>query len=376
MKKELGILILCSLGLKVLYLCFALIFKPTGETIPAQYVNMCKKNDAHWYQGLAENGYPKIENKRDLGFAEGENFKQSEWAFFPFYPMLNRLSMKATKLPYNGTAFFWSILFSILSMIGMYLFAKHFFKDKEKALFVSLLLFCFPFGFYFSMFYTEAVFFTFMIFSFLSIAYKKPIALAFCLIPLILTRPNGVIILLPLYLYYLETEGYLSKYQLNWRKVFNTKNILQSLFFITGPLALAAYCYYQYKMTGYYMAFSHAQQGWYKEFMFPLFALFRKGDVASQYYSVFVIVVLLYSLSIFRKLPLSLNVLIWINILLPLTSGAVISMGRFCSILFPLFLILGNQISQFRLKNLILFGILILQLLSFSFWLNNHPIAY
>jgi hypothetical protein len=64
-------------------------------------------------------------------------------------------------------------------------------------------------------------------------------------------------------------------------------------------------------MTGYYFAFSIAQAGWYREFMFPLFAFFRRGDFATQFNSVYTILVIILSAMIWKKLPLSMNLLAW-----------------------------------------------------------------
>ena len=66
-------------------------------------------------------------------------------------------------------------------------------------------------------------------------------------------------------------------------------------------------------MTDHYFAFIKAQAGWYKEFMFPLLSLFRRGDLATQFNSVYTILFMLLAIVMAKKLPLSLNVLIWIK---------------------------------------------------------------
>jgi|TARA_R110000737_G_scaffold202403_1_gene221598 Gpi18-like mannosyltransferase len=340
-----------------------------------KYIQTTRKYDAYWYEKIANNGYPKVTDKKELGYANEKDFKQSEWAFFPFYPKLISGMKTVFGMNYNSAAFFLSLLFSFLSLVGMLWFSLIFLKNESKALFTTLLFFCFPFSFYFSMFYTEALFFTFLLFSFIAIYYKKHIYLAALIIPLILLRPNGLVLLLPLFLYFLEQNELLTKWKFNWRALFTKKKLFLTSAFITGPIAFAVYCWYQYRMTGYPFAFSIAQAGWYREFMFPILAFFRKGDLATQFNSIYTIIVIVYAFSIRKKLPLSLNTLIWISLILPLCSGSVTSMTRFISIIFPLFLILGSQIEKSRFKIPILMLILGLHFLSFTTWILNMVIS-
>jgi hypothetical protein len=339
-----------------------------------QYIQSVRKYDAYWYEKIANNGYPQVKDKKDLGYANEKDFKQSEWAFFPFYPKLIQ-GMKAFGMSYNSAAFFLSLLFSFLSLAGMYWFGLIFFKEEKKALFSTLLLFCFPFSFYFSMFYTEALFFTFLIFSFIAIHYKKHLILSLLIIPLILLRPNGLVLLFPLFLYFMEQNNLLNKWTVNWRELFSKKKLIFASAFVTGPIAFGLYCFYQYKMTGFPFAFSIAQAGWYREFMFPLLAFFRKGDLATQFNSIYTILAILYAISIRKRLPLSLNTLIWISLILPLCSGSVTSMTRFLSLIFPIFLIMSSQLFSFKYKYAALLLILALHLLSYSTWVLNMVIS-
>lgn len=225
------------------------------------------------------------------------------------------------------------------------------------------------------MFYTEALFFTFLLFSFIAIHNKKHFYLSLLLVPLILLRPNGLILLVPLFLYFLEQNMLIEKWKLNWNLLFSKKKLLLASAFISGPIAFAAYSWYQYKMTGYPFAFSIAQAGWYREFMFPLLAFFRKGDLATQFNSIYTIIVIVYAFSIRKKLPLSMNSLIWISLILPLCSGSVTSMTRFISIIFPLFLILASQLEKFKFKNDLLILLAGLHFITFSTWILNMVIS-
>lgn len=367
-----------SIGIKILYLTFPMVIGKanTDQSIYDQYIKITKKNDAYWYQKIATNGYPEITDERELGYAEGANIKQSEWAFFPFYPIVNKIIIDATGTNYNNSALIMSLLFSTLSLIGFFWFVLIFFKSESLAFFSTLVWCCFPFTYYYSMFYTEALFFTFMIFSFITIYYNKYFLFSILLIPLVLLRPNGIIILLPLYLFFLEQKGILIGYKVKWNELFEFKSLLHILPYLIGPIALMLYCYYQYKMTGHFFAFSMAQSGWNRELTFPLLAFFRQGDLSTQFNSIFTIILMIYAIIIWKKLPLSMNILIWISILLPLCSGSVTSMTRFTSVIFPLFLVLGNVIYKVKYKYTILFFILALHFLSYYVWVLGMPISY
>ena len=364
------------LGIKLFYLSFSIAVNDFKKDIYSEYIGLAKKFDSYWYEKIATKGYSEIRKKEDIGFSEGKDFKQSEWAFFPFYPLLNTCTIKILDIDFDKSAFIWSIVFSIISILGIYWFGLIFFQSQHKALFNSLLLFSFPFSFYFSFFYTEALFLSFVIFSFISVHYNRYFLLFILLIPLTLLRPNGIVVLLPLYLYHLEQKGILLRFKINWNDVFSLINIKQSLFFISSPIAFLIYCIYQYKMTGFFFAFSIAQEGWYREFMFPLLAFFRRGDFATQFNSIFAFIVIIYAIWTRKKLPLSLNMLVVLSILLPLTSGSVSSITRYVSVIFPLFMSLTLFMIGIKNKYIVLTIIILLHFMSYYGWIVNHPIAY
>ncbi|TVR37040.1 MAG: hypothetical protein EA392_13745 [Cryomorphaceae bacterium] len=377
-RRSLLVLIGVTLLVKVGYLLFSMVL--AGEThnqsLLQHYLNDMYKNDVGWYKTIATEGYPEVHSRRDLGYSKDDEYHQSAWAFFPMYPLLNRATMWLTGWNYLYSALFWSILLSASTAILLAQLGFVWFKNTLKALYFSLLMVLFPFAFYYSMFYTEALFMSLLLGTFLAVHHRRYMLLAALLIPLSLVRPNGIVVLVPLYLYHLEARGWLMGFSPQWKGVFSRQNILHTSAFLTAPLAFLAYCYYQWLETGYFFAFSIAQQGWYREFMFPLLALFRQGDAATQFNSVFTIVLILFAVWSWRKLPLSFNVLVWIGILLPLTSGSVTSMTRFATTLFPLFLVLSATMEQLRLRYLLLLLAFALQLWSYTAWLHAHPLSY
>lgn len=341
-----------------------------------QYAHSVKKHDSYWYQSIADEGYAIVEDRKDIGYSDGSDFHQSNWAFFPFYPVIIQATRALTGWSYNTSAFWWSLLLSTLSMLVVYWFGTYFFEDPNRSFFATLLLFAFPFGFYFSMFYTEAIYITLAVGAFLCIHHRKWLALSVVLIPLVLLRPNGLIAMIPLYLYHLEVSGLLEKYRVDWSGVFSRKNLLRSAAFITGIVAFAGWCVYQYIETGYFFAFGIAQEGWYRELSFPLMALFRQGNVMNQFNSWYAIAVILFAVYAWRKLPISLNVLVWFSILFPMSSDLIHSMTRYISVVFPLFFVFGAILYKTRFRYGFIAVFFALQLVTYYFWLIEHPISY
>ncbi|MEA3445626.1 MAG: hypothetical protein U9R19_12970 [Bacteroidota bacterium] len=381
MKNPVITIILLTIALKIFYLVFSFSIRTVwfeNDEKLLDYntvVSAFKKNDSWWYEKISVNGYPKITNKKDIGYSNGPEFTQSSWAFFPLYPALNRgLSILSGKT-FNLTALIWSLVFSLASFIGSFYFARAQGKTKEKSLFMTTVFMLFPFHYYYSMFYTEAVYFTFLIYSFLAIHYKKIWLVPILIIPLVLVRPNGIVVLLPLLIYYLEAIGIVKKYKIDWPLLFS-KNLLKPvLIFISGPIAFIIYGFYQQKMTGEFLAFSIAQQGWYREFMFPLFSFFRRGDFATQFNSVYTIIIILFAFLISKRFSFSLNVFIWVSLILPLCSGSVGSMHRFIIVIFPFYLFLGERIFASKIRPGWIALLIILHFTTYLTWVTGHPLS-
>lgn len=380
MRRNILIILIAALVIKLIYFGFAIgVFeftdKPGFKPNYSGLISTLKKNDAFWYEQIALKGYPVISNKLDLGYSEGSEFKQSEWAFFPFYPFLIKILTYIPGVDTNLSFLLISLSLSMLGFVLFYVFLEDYFDKQGEALFITLLFITFPFHYYFSVFYTEAVFFCFLMGSFVSIQQKKYWLTSLLIIPLTLIRPNGIILLIPLYLFMLEKEGLL-KSGFSMKKIFQKENIFRSVYFLTGPVVFLLYGIYQLEMTGEFFAFSIAQAGWYREFMFPLLALFREGNLANQFNSFYTILFILIAAFSWKKFPLSLNILIWLSLLLPLTSGSVQSMPRFISLIFPFSILIGSWIYQWKYRAIALSTLFLLQLFTYYFWLTDMPISF
>lgn len=380
-KKHILWLIITSVLIKVVYVLFTFCIDEINHTEMIgnsfeSYSNLFQRNDSYWYKNIAENGYPRIKDPIELGYVGEGKIIQSVWAMFPLYPMVVKSVMSIGSFTFVESAFIISLLLTPAVFILYYLMGTHLFNFKKSKAFKSTLIFiCFPFHFYYSMYYTEALFFTLLSIGFLSVHLKKYWITCISLFLLTIMRPNGIVTAFPIFLYYLEKEGgYL--FWWNQFKMLNVKKFSKWLWFLSAPTALFLYCLYQKEMTNFYFAYVKAQEGWFKEFMFPLKAMFRDAVFWSQFnsfYTVFAFIAAVFSL---KKLPLSLNLFIWLSLLLPLSSGSVVSMPRFISLLFPITILISQRITETRYYPFVIVILIALQLWSFYPWIYSEPLSY
>ena len=372
-KRGLGFLLLV-LGLKLAYYAFYIFcFYAFDLAHSSQGFNtiyqLFQRNDWGWYNVIISKGYSVAHSAAEIGCCGGEHFKQSEWAFFPFYPVLVRFTMLIFHLNSTMAAFWLSIILAWGALWVFYgccmdLFG---FKDK-KAVKATLLFALLPFNYYLHVYYTEALFFLLVGGSFWAIKKEKLALMSLLVAMMVLTRPNGLVLLLPLFVFLVSLEPDLQK---NYKKL-----MAKCLWLLSGPVVFGLYCCYQYLMTGQFFAFSIAQRGWCRYLTLPYHAFFRDETWACGFNSAYTLLVIGFWLYNHKKLTLPMNILVAVSLLLPLCTGSVQSMARFIPLIFPLVILFSEQLKP-GWKNtfalIILFG---LQLWSFYFWIVSDPMSY
>ncbi len=363
--------------LKFVYLIFSVVsdkinFTDNKSTFSIEsYKELSMRKDAHWYKKIAIDGYTKgikqADGSRYLNFSSG----QSEWAFFPFYPMINGILVKILNVEYKTVALATSLIFSILAIIGYFLFCENYFNSEHRAFWCTTITFVFPFHFYFSMFLTEGPFLACLVWTFYFISRNNLLFASIVLIPLVLLRPNGLILFLPIFIYYLEKNKILK-----FKSFFGIIGIKGIAIFIPAVLTFCVYIFYQYSLTGHLFAFKEAQNGWGKEMMFPLSALFKSGDFNCQATSWYVIGVIGFFIFNLKRFNLSFKILVIFSLMLPLMSGSTYSMIRYLSVAFPLFLVLSEIIYNSKFRLYVVLILFIVHLGSFYLWYVDHPLGF
>lgn len=371
-------IILIALAVKIAYVLFAIAFQEyTPQKVDpgdAQSVlDVFKRHDSYWYEKIATFGHEKI-TPDQLGKCDGTVIEQSYYAFFPLYPTLIGLSMSLTGAGFNTTALFYSLVFSLSAFILFFIFAGMYLKDERKAFMATLILILFPFHYYFSMYYTESLYLLLLLAGFIAAHRNQHVLLAVLLGFLVLVRPNALLMAIPLFIYYFEKH-----FSLNVREIFrrNRKEYLPLLAFAAAPAVMLLYCVYLEVMTGDFFAFQTAQQGWCNYTTWPWTPLLRMQSWQEYFKFGYLAAFGLVSIVLWRRIPLSMHALIWINLLLPLTSN-MITLPRFISCIFIFPLLSGDWTAGWKWPLRLALALVLFagQLLTFTYWLSSSEFAY
>ncbi len=336
----------------------------------AAIVDQFHRGDSWWYEGIAEKGYPMIAPGGDLGHWHGSDLYQTPWGFFPLYPWMVRSTALLSGLSPRHAMFLFAWLLSIvLPVVAHRTFNA--LSDAGSALWGALVMFAFPFSIYFHLHMSEGLYALLLMGSFLAVSRRSSSWLMISSSLMVLARPNGLVMLLPLALFICEREGI--TFRSFWHERVRVIKALLPL--AAGALAFAAYGVYQWRMTGTPFAFSKAEEGWGRHLTWPFMGFFNGGDIATQFESWYTIVLIIASAFLTRKLPLSLALLIWIGILFPLCSGTVSDMMRYTSVMFPFFLLSGTWLEISRWRVAVIASALVLQFAWFWLWLQGGLLA-
>ena len=326
-----------------------------------------------------------------LPIAEFGYFRLQEYAFFPLYPLLIKLTYFI-----SGSFLLSGVMINILStFLGLVFFYKLSVleinkqsltrregsltsdEDKNIALKALLLLLLFPTSFFFITVYSESLFFLFSVLSFYYLKKENLfLSVLFCGIATA-TRPLGLAVAAAVF-YQLIILKRKKNSQLSWGKI-----IQLSIVSVSGILLYMVYLFIQ---TGSALTFLIAQSNWNRSISWPwdgvllnLLNIVAAPNIFSQSLSVvweFLFFVFGFGIVLrsFRFLPTYYGLYGLISLLLPLTTSSLMSFPRFVLPIFPIFIILA--LTKNRLI-LYIYGILSFTLLIYfailfinGFWVS------
>ncbi|MFN0202511.1 MAG: hypothetical protein ACKVTZ_13385, partial [Bacteroidia bacterium] len=319
---------------RIIALTFLLKISYFLAAIFATYIGICKipltanpyswlyifcGGDTLWYHSLYDCGYEILPNLHDF------QTEQYNYAFFPLYPLAIKALAWLTQSSFFPAAFLFSLFLSPFTFLLFFRVMQHFVENEKEAFQAVLALMLFPFHFFFSVYYTECLFLALMMGGYWSILNKKWGILALCIAGLALTRPNGIVTAFALYLFYLWQSDIFPLSRFFQQKRPYYPYLIAHLAFACGLAALAWHCHELYTVTGDYFIFSKAAAAWGRKTTLPFASLFNQGILAVQVNSVFCIIYTLIALFGLRKFPFPLQFLVWINLLLIVSTGQMIS---------------------------------------------------
>jgi hypothetical protein len=330
--------------------------------------------DAGWYVGIARNGYgydPQVEDDR-----------QQSIAFFPAYPVIIRLlstltrphpqvtmsveefaDLRRGRVMWTATAI--SLAFFLAALVVFYRWAEAR-AEPQAASGAMLLLAAYPFAVFFSAPYTESMFLFGSVAAFLAFERERWFLAAAAGLLVGLTRPNGAMLSVPLAILAL---GPLLTRQTGWPR----RTAIGLAVASAAGVGMLVHSAYIYSLTGDAFAWMAIQQAWGRSpqnsagQLQSMYDTLRNEGFLGYLYALpiqFVqtaatLFALLLVWPVWRRIGAAYAVFVLANLLPPLITGGVLSMGRMTSTMFPLFLALALLVTPGRRPAWLLgFGIL------------------
>lgn len=326
--------------------------------------------DGPQYLDIAYFGYPKI------GKTDSKKF-----AFFPLYPAL--IKIFAPIFSHNFTLS--GVIISFIShLFGAIFFFKLLIFDKKetKSAFSSLKYFLiYPTALFFFSVYTESLFFLLSVLTVYLLRQKKWWLAGMVGFLGALTRPPGILLFIPfiieffLYLREIKIKNFL-------RLKIREKISIFAPFLI--PLGTFSYFVYLYLAIGNFNAYFDALSYWKKSaislknlfnVLFDKISHFNDLPLHSFYSSkldlVFGLAFILLLLVFWKKIRFSYFAYGLALVILPLLSGQTMSLMRYLSVCFPVFMILGNLGAKNKVLDVFISTFSLLLLAIFSLKLFN-----
>lgn len=294
-------------------------------------VNLHAKWDSEWYLDIAKNGY-SFQGKGEL----------SNIVFFPLYPHLMRLVAFFVGGNFILAGWLLSALFLLLGLHYLYKITKEFHPDLNPYLPVLFLL-TFPTAFFFNAVYTESLF---LFLSLASIYYalkKKYWQAGLIGFLASLTRVTGILLAVPIGWEYLKEKDF------NIKAAFE-KNILPLFLMPLGTFLF--FCYHWIEFNNFLLFFK-VESWWGRTFKLNLNHLMATTNAAQANLILdllFLIIALIATYFTFKKLRTSYGLYMIANLGIILSTGTLMSIGRYILVLFPIYLLLSSTKKEIQLS--------------------------
>lgn len=327
--------------------------------------NLPARWDTGWYIAIAMTGY-----ERTPDWAS-----QSNLAFFPAYPLVLWLAGLGQLGEPEAAAVTWvGVVVSLAAFLAALVYFHKLalgFGTSEDALAATWLLACYPCAVFFGAAYTESLYLLGATAAFFHLRRGEIGRAAAGALLVGLTRPNGMFLCLPLAVLSLGPAVRAWSARENWRPLAGRlpASLVPAMLPVVGALAFFGYLWV---LTGHPWAWREAQvAGWAREyegmgglFWYALTQVWQLGpvdyllahpidalDLAASFLALGAI------WPVTRRLGPAFGLLVAVNTVVPVLFGGLISMGRFTSVLFPIFIWLALALGpRSRLALTVLFA--------------------
>lgn len=326
----------------------------TPESFPTSqnwdFIGMHGRWDTFWYLDIVKNGYYLQENNT-----------LSNVVFFPLYPTL--IKLVGTILLGNYILAGWLISMSALAIacVIFHKLLKEFHPDINSELPILLML-IFPTAFFFNIVYTESLFLMLTLATFY-LTFKKKYyhAGVFALLGA-LTHSNGVFLALPILWETIRLNG--------WKSIFSGKIVPVFL----APIGTFAFLFYDYLKFHDLFLFFKIESAWGRGFVFNIdhFSFFSHPSIVNMGIDIFFTILIISAIVLVYKKILPLyGVFMSLTVISALTSGTLMSIGRYSLALFPLFILLAKIKNKTILQTWILASMLFFAM-DIILFVNNY----
>ena len=338
----------CALGFRLVSAIIALLvnlafplhqreqFTIFGSTSPLW--DTFARYDTGHFEGIAWGGYAPLAGGR------------SNIAYFPVYPLLMRYVGRLFGR-YHASYFIAGIGIAwvsyVLAMIALYHLAR-LDRSRREAERAVLLTTIFPFAFFFGVAYSESTFLLFAVLTFYLLRTRRWVLGGVCGAVATATRVPGILMLPALA-------------WIAWRSAEPTPRdrAWAAVALLLAASGFGVYCLYIDQLTGNPLEWAATLQRWgYHPGGMPWDApvrlvgrllthpyVYLTTDPMAPYDTLYGVTGILFALSIpfvWWKLGAGYGLYVLLNLWLPLSSGAFEGVGRYCSVLFPVFLWLAT----------------------------------
>ncbi len=335
---------------------------------PHAFWDTFARYDAGWYNQIATGGY---------AYAAGG---RNNLAFFPLYPLLMRWGGKMLGGEQQDFYFAGIIVSWVAFAIAMPLVYRLARLDlpHESALRAVAYAAVFPSAYFFGVVYSESLFYLGLVGAVLALRTRNWVWAAIAGSVMTATRVNGIMFVPALAL---------MAWQLDTSRSVRIKAMLAVLGACGGFLA---YCLYNYWISGDPFAWYHAITHWgYHPGGNPVAGLYAIAQaLTTRFYqylatenmapydtlnAALAAAVLLSVPLVWLRFGLAYASVIVLGLILPLSSGQFEGLGRYCSVLFPVPILLASFQGETRHLGLIA-GSAMLYALGLALFVNVHPL--
>lgn len=302
--------------------------------------------DSGWYVSIAEKGYIYL-NAGTI----------TNVVFFPLYPLLMRFISKLSGLDTLLTGIIISLISIMFAAWYLYLLTK---KDYGERIAWQTIIFLliFPSSIFFSFVYTESLFICLVVMSFYYIREERLALVGILGFLIALTKPWGVIIIIPLLIEYYQKRN------------FSFKKTDPQIWFLTIiPMGLFLYMQFLKMKFGSYFVFMNGQKLWHNETAFNIITVLKNYYNNIFFYIsdnpafqtaitldfLFFIFGVVMSIYIYIKIRKSYGIYSLLTCLIPALSGIFVSMSRYIVVAFPLYITLAYWSQKNKLLEFLLY---------------------